>query len=65
MRAPAIQRAIDHQIQLARDVFSPIPIALNLAIVGDWKSLLSNSGGTGPDANLGGSDEVLVLLEEG
>ena len=39
-----------------------MPIALNSLMVGDWKSLLSNLGGTGPDPTLGGSAEAVVLL---
>ena len=31
-------------------------------MVGDWKSLLFNLGGTGPDPTLGGSAEAVVLL---
>ena len=34
-------------------------------MVGDWKSLLSNLGGTGPDPTLGGSAEADVLLVDG
>ena len=39
-----------------------MPIALNSLMVGDWKSLLSNLGGTGPDPTLGGSAEMFALL---
>ena len=39
-----------------------MPIALSSLIVGDWKSLLSNFGGTGPDPTLGWSAEEVVLL---
>ena len=38
-----------------------MPIALSSLIVGDWKSLLSNLGGTGPDPTIGRSAEVVVL----
>ena len=38
-----------------------MPIALSSPIVGDWKSLLSNFGGTGPDPTLGRSAEAVVL----
>ncbi len=39
-----------------------MPIALNSLMVGDWKSLLLNFGGTGPDPAVGGSAEAVVLL---
>ena len=39
-----------------------MPITLNSLIVGDWKSLLSNFGGTGPDPTMGWSVEGVVLL---
>lgn len=39
-----------------------MPIALSSLMVGDWKSLLSNLGGTGPDPTLGWSFEEVVLL---
>ena len=39
-----------------------MPIAFSSLIVGDWKSLLSNFGGTGPDPTLGWSAEEVVLL---
>ena len=32
-------------------------------MLGDWKSLLSNLGGTGPDPTLGGSAEAVVLVD--
>ena len=47
---------------LPGEVLRPKPMALNSAIVGDWKSLLSNLGGTGPVAVLGWSDCALVLV---
>ena len=42
-------------------VLIPMPIALSSLIVGDWKLLLSNLGGTGPDPTLGRSAEAVVL----
>ena len=42
-------------------VLIPMPIALSSLIVGDWKSLLSNLGGTGPDPTLGRSAEAVML----
>ena len=42
-------------------VLIPMPIALSSLIVGDWKSLLSNLGGTGPDPTIGRSAEAVVL----
>ena len=44
-----------------------MPIALTSLMVGDWKSPLSNLGGTGPDPTGGGAGRaaavVLALLE--
>ena len=42
-----------------------MPIALNSPIVGDWKSLRSNMGGTGPDPILGTSVEGVMGWREG
>ena len=42
-----------------------MPINLSSLIVGDWKSLLSNLGGTGPDpTSTGGGSTLLVDAED-
>ena len=41
-----------------------MPIILSSLIVGDWKSLLSNLGGTGPDPTGGGSTLLVDAGDE-
>ena len=46
------------------EVLTPISMVLNSLMVGDWKSLLLNFGGTGPVPTLGWSARAVVQLIE-